>query len=170
MGIHFSLSSEMLLKERNLEVAEAAFKEQDIHADLSMDDSLVVEKRDDRLFACLFVSNYMGYGTAENIESNWTELVKEFADFSQGAVEVESKSDDDDERQLEYIGPAKVIIATQIKNAEEEIARLQTVKANLIASLAKAGDEIVVCHEDGTLPDETAEDSEDEDAEVEGWF
>ena len=95
------------------------------------------------LYMVLGVDNSMSYNTANQYDEKWIELVKKYADFDNGAVEVNSGGDDYEGTKVWYIGPQKKIFAAQLAAIDAKLAELNEKRIELADHAGCATDEIV---------------------------
>jgi hypothetical protein len=87
-------------------------------------------------------SDEVGSEDFDNIENEWKEAVKQFADFTDGAVHVtgDYENDDGEKSDINYhIGPKHLVTQAEIKNLEKERDRIEDQIAQKRRELSSEG-------------------------------
>ena len=107
-------------------------------------DQFFVEHRAGGLYAVIGINNKMAYVTVNDYDTARIELVKKYAEFSNGAVEVNSSGDDFDEIMVWYIGPKGSILAARLRAIDAKMSDLQSERDSINIDREVAEQDIVV--------------------------
>ena len=102
-----------------------------------------VEIEDGAVIVEIQFSDCMTYGTAEDADALWFDLVKELADFSEVVVCHSSGDDYEDGEYMWYIGPRKLVRAAELAEVKAEIEAKRIKLEILKKKIVKKPDEII---------------------------
>lgn len=109
------------------------------------DSPVLIADEGARVVVTLGFENFCSYSTIEELDREWTELAKEFADLTRGPVECTSGGDDYDDGPREWlVGPEREVFKRRLARVEMELAVLERERAQLQKKIDRAGDCFVV--------------------------